>query len=123
MASESVDLCQRFHDEASVIMIDKVTDSVHSIIPGTIGVLIIENKVQVPFRGKPVLLLVKNLRGACEQKRSISRGVNNTSFIEGCIRTTAGVFPNRKVFDVKRSMARDGFHDSLILGKQTLSDR
>ena len=65
MAGKSVDLGQRFHNEAGVVMVNKITDFIHSIIPGTIGVLIIEDKVHVALRSHPVLFLVENLRRVC----------------------------------------------------------
>ena len=56
MAGESVDLGQRFHDKAGVVVINKITDSIDGIEPGAVGVLIIEDKVQVSLRSLPSTL-------------------------------------------------------------------
>ena len=77
-----MDLSQRFHDKAGVIVIDKVPHPVDGVIPGAILILIFENEIQIPLRRPCVIRVLENLGSAREQKGALSGGVDDSAFIE-----------------------------------------
>ena len=76
VSRESVNLGQRFHDEARVKMINEIAHPIDGIIPGAVGILILQDEIQVSFCDSPVIFIRKNLRGARQQKSAISGSVN-----------------------------------------------
>ena len=42
-------------------MIDKIAHAIHSIGPGAIRILILQNEIQIPFCYSPVVILGENL--------------------------------------------------------------
>ena len=68
MAGQSVDLGQRFHDETRVIMINEIAHPIDGIKPGAVGILILQNEIQVSFRNLPIVFVGKKL-----EKRSSAR--------------------------------------------------
>ena len=62
VARNRVDLRQSLHDKAGVIMINKIAHPIHCIEPGAIGILILQNEVQVSFRDLRVVFIGENLR-------------------------------------------------------------
>src|SRR5712691_198659 len=64
VAGQRMDLGQCFHDEAGVKMIDKIAYSIDRVIPGTVAVLVFQNKIQIALGNLPVIVIGKNLRSA-----------------------------------------------------------
>ena len=93
MSGQAVNLRQRFHHETGVIVVYKVAYSIHCVRPRAVGVLILQDKIQVSFRDFPVIFVAKNLGGAGEQKGTISGGIDNPTLIERRVGTTARSVP------------------------------
>ncbi len=102
-----MNLGQRFHDKASVKVINEIAHTIEGVIPRAVWILILQNEVEIPFRDPPVIFVIKNLRSAGQEKRPISGGIDNSSFIMRSVGATAGCFRYPKVFDVVRGVARN----------------
>src|SRR4030095_13898430 len=98
-----------------MIVVDKISYSIDSVKPRTIRILVLQDEIQISFCDFPVIVVAKNLGGAGEQKGTISGSVNNSTFTERSIGTTAGRFRCFEILDVETSMASDRFKDQLQL--------
>src|SRR5437762_1914977 len=117
MASESMNLRQRFHYETRVEMINKVTDSIDCVIPGAVRILCFQDEIEVLLRRFPIVVIGKDLGSAGQQKRAVRSGVNHSPAIVRSIGATAGLSRSPEVLDVFERMTRDGSHDfSAIIG-------
>src|SRR4029079_16179403 len=120
MASESVDLRQCFHDKTSVIVVNEIANPIYGVEPGAVGILIIQDELQVAFSCIEVPIVREYLRSAGEHERAVSPGVNDSTTIIGRVRTTAGVCRCLEILNINGGVPRDRLDDSLVLLKQVL---
>src|SRR4029453_3043762 len=102
-----MDFGQCLHHETGMVMVDKVAHTVHGVKPGAVGVLILQNEVQISLRHPQVILVSKDLRGAGQQEGSVSGGIDNSSLTEWSIRATARRLRGFEFFNVVHRMTRD----------------
>src|SRR5262249_11769095 len=57
IASQPLDLGERLHHKTSMKMIDKISFTVVSVVPGTIRILALENEVEISLRNLAVLVV------------------------------------------------------------------
>src|SRR5438552_4061779 len=113
-----MDLGQCFHHEASVEMINKISYSIHGIKPRTVGVLILQNEIQISFCSPPVFFVAKNLGRTGEQEGAISCSVNYPACVKRRVGRTAGLFGCPEILDVSGRMSCNRPEDLLVLIKQ-----
>ena len=70
---------QGLQNETRMEVIDERALSVVCVIPRAIGVLALDDEVQIPFRRSPEFLVRKILRGTRQQKRPIGVGINDAN--------------------------------------------
>ena len=102
-----------FHHETGVIVVDKISYSIHGVKPRTVRVLILQDEIQISFCDFPVVFDCKELGGARQQEGAISGSVNNSAFIERSVGTTAGRFRRSEILDISGGVSRNRFEDQL----------
>ena len=110
-----MDFGESLHDEAGVIMINEIANPIDGIEPGAVGILIIQDEIQVSFSSLPVIVIGKDLRSARQQKSPVSGGVDDTAATVRSIGTTAGGFRCPEILDIVGSVSRDRRQDVLPL--------
>ncbi len=87
-------------------MVYKISHSIHSVKPRAVGILILQDEIQISFCDFPEVFIAKYLGGTGQQEGAISGGVNDSSFIERSIGATASRFGSAKVLDIGRGVPR-----------------
>src|SRR5689334_11972747 len=95
-------------------MINKIADPVDGVIPRTIGILGVENEIQIPLRRLLIIVIREKLRCAQQQECSVSGSIDDSpSSVERSIRAAAGGRRCFKVLDFKSCMPGNGSEDFL----------
>src|SRR6266496_5451249 len=92
-------------------MIDEITNPVDCVEPGAVGVLILQDEMQVALSHSKIALFREYLGSACEHKGAVSCCVNDSAGIKRCVGTTAGLSRDREILDVVERVARNGRRD------------
>jgi len=79
------DLAEGLHDEASVDVVDKVTDAVDRIVPRTVAILCLQDEVQVPLGGDAVAFVAQHPGGAGEHEGAIRGSVDDACSAVGSV--------------------------------------
>src|SRR6201989_304537 len=109
-----MDLPERFHDKAGMKMINKIADPIDGVIPRTIGILGIENEIQIPLRRLVIIVIREKLRRTQQQECSVSGSIDDPpSSVERSIRAATGKRRCFKVLDFKSRMPGNGGEDFL----------
>src|SRR5438105_11163020 len=91
-----------------MVMIDKITYLINGIIPGSIGILIFQNEIQVSLGHLPIAFVRKDLGGARQQERTVRRGVYDAALTKRSVRTRTRGRRCLKIFYVLTHMPGNG---------------
>src|SRR5205823_6739052 len=104
-----MNLGQRLHDETGVVVVDKIAHSIHRVIPRTVLILILQNKIQISLGNSPVIVIREHAVSASQEKGTISGGVDNSALTEWAVGTTAGSFRRSEILNISTHMSNNRF--------------
>src|SRR5882724_9397528 len=62
VSGESVNLGERLHHKAGMIVVNEIAHAVRRIVPRAVCILIVQDEVQVPFSNLPIVIIREKLR-------------------------------------------------------------
>src|SRR3982751_2500721 len=100
-----VNLRDGLHYETSVIVVDKISYSIHGVEPRTVGVLILQNEIHISLCNPPVLFIAKNLRRTREEEGAIRCSIDYPADVKRRVGRTAGTFRRSEILNISSGMS------------------
>jgi hypothetical protein len=94
-----------------MIVVDKVSYSIHCVEPRAVWVLALQHEIQISFGDFPIVFVGKKLGGARQQKGAIGGSINDPAFIERRVGTTAGTFRRSEILNISSGLSGNRFDD------------